>query len=192
MACWSPLTTLIPSKRFETAVSVILKHEGVLSNNPKDPGGITNYGISLRWLKSAGLDLNCDGIINAMDIELINSREAEQLYYKYWWAPNHYEAINNLDVAIKLFDMAVNMGSGTSTKIAQNAVNSFIEVPIETNGQLGAHTIAAINSLTNEDKGGVLIHKIRVLQINHYQSIVANHPELRGFLNGWLNRSNDC
>lgn len=192
MTCWSPLTTLIPSKRFETAVAVILKHEGGLSNNPNDPGGITNFGISLRWLKSAGLDINCDGVIDAKDIEIINSTEADKLYYKYWWTPNHYEAINNLDVAIKLFDMAVNMGNQTSTKIAQNAVNSFIEIPIVVDGILGSATFSAINGLTNEDKGCVLLHKIRVLQINHYQSIVATHPVLRGFLNGWINRANDC
>jgi len=33
---------------FDQAVEVILKHEGGLADNPNDPGGITNFGISKR------------------------------------------------------------------------------------------------------------------------------------------------
>jgi len=35
------------SPNFQVALRVVLKHEGRLSNDRNDPGGITNYGISL-------------------------------------------------------------------------------------------------------------------------------------------------
>ena len=55
---------------FSKAITVILKHEGGFSNHSSDPGGATNYGISLRWLKSEGLygDLDDDGDVDIDDI----------------------------------------------------------------------------------------------------------------------------
>ena len=40
---------LVKQSRFHFAVNAILKHEGGLSNDPRDPGGAINYGISLRY-----------------------------------------------------------------------------------------------------------------------------------------------
>ena len=40
---------------FESAIPTILRHEGKFEQNAADPGGVTNYGISLRWLKAQGL-----------------------------------------------------------------------------------------------------------------------------------------
>ncbi len=37
---------------FSTAHDYMMKNEGGLSENPADPGGVTNYGISLRFAKS--------------------------------------------------------------------------------------------------------------------------------------------
>ena len=36
---------------FNVAVDFVLENEGGLSENPKDTGGITNFGISLRFLR---------------------------------------------------------------------------------------------------------------------------------------------
>ena len=34
---------------FELAIPIVLKHEGGFADNPADPGGATNFGISLRF-----------------------------------------------------------------------------------------------------------------------------------------------
>ena len=58
---------------FELAIPVVLKHEGIMSDDGEDPGGITHYGISLRFLKTLAEldkdsfslgDVNHDGIID--------------------------------------------------------------------------------------------------------------------------------
>ena len=41
---------------FNKAHKFVAKWEGGYVNDPDDPGGATNYGVSLRWLKSLGLD----------------------------------------------------------------------------------------------------------------------------------------
>jgi lysozyme family protein len=55
---------------FNQAVKVILQHEGGYVDNPNDPGGATNYGISLRFLADhpESGDFNGDGEVDAEDI----------------------------------------------------------------------------------------------------------------------------
>jgi lysozyme family protein len=40
---------------------VILKAEGAFVNDSDDPGGPTNYDVTLKTLKRLGYDLNQDG-----------------------------------------------------------------------------------------------------------------------------------
>ena len=39
------------SNPFETAHAFTAQWEGGLTNQPADPGGLTNYGVSLRWVQ---------------------------------------------------------------------------------------------------------------------------------------------
>ena len=43
---------------FDIAIDFVLSQENGLADDPKDPGGITNFGISLRSYP----DLGADGI----------------------------------------------------------------------------------------------------------------------------------
>ena len=49
-------------KNFVIANEFTKKWEKGYVNHPKDPGGITYNGVSLRFIKSAGIDVNGDGI----------------------------------------------------------------------------------------------------------------------------------
>ena len=58
----SPITCVPGAPRFTAAVARVLEHEGGFVDDPVDPGGATNWGISLRYLKKAGaVDANVDG-----------------------------------------------------------------------------------------------------------------------------------
>ena len=37
---------------FNDAIPTVLRHEGGFENDVNDPGGATNFGVSLRWLKA--------------------------------------------------------------------------------------------------------------------------------------------
>ena len=41
---------------FDSCVQYVLRHEGGLSQDKADPGGITNFGISLRFLREVDAD----------------------------------------------------------------------------------------------------------------------------------------
>ena len=59
------------------ALKTILCHEvgntgDGLVDDPDDPGGITKYGVSFRFLKDHGIDVDGDGDIDAEDIRGLN------------------------------------------------------------------------------------------------------------------------
>ena len=109
---------------FYKAIKHIIANEGGFSDHPADPGGTTKYGISLRFLKSEGIDINKDYSINQKDIQDLTLNDAQRLYQTYFWNPNKYEFIADQGAATKVFDLAVNMGAKNANKILQRAVNS--------------------------------------------------------------------
>ena len=80
-----------------------LEFEGGYSNDPDDPGGETNFGISKR----AFPDYN---------IKSLTKENAIELYYEKYWLPVVDFAGGGTSLAIlwKLFDIAVNQGVGTA------------------------------------------------------------------------------
>ncbi len=74
--------------RFDKAVEKVLRHEGRYVNHPNDPGGATNYGISLRFLKQLGIeeaDIDGDGFLNIEDIKAVTKEHAIRFYKLNFW-----------------------------------------------------------------------------------------------------------
>jgi lysozyme family protein len=177
---------------FELAIPTVLQHEGGFVNDINDPGGATNFGISLYWLKASGIisqdgflsDVNHDGRIDINDIKALTPATAEQYYRAMWW--NHYSFGNFLvqEVATKIFDTAVNMGGIPTIKLAQKAVN-ILGGKLVVDGLLGMNTFKAINDV---EPTKLLIY-FREIQEAYYYSLVVVNPALQKFLRGWLNRA---
>lgn len=168
---------------FDLAIPGVLRHEGGLVDNPNDPGGITDYGVSLRWLKSKGLagDLNHDGDVNAEDIKLMTREDAIGFYQKYWWGAYHYGNVTAQVTANKIFDTAVNMGAPRAHKFAQKIVG------VTEDGVLGPKSYAEINAMSSIR----FVMSYQTLQAQFYRDIVASNPARKEFLAGWLNRAYD-
>ena len=180
---------MIPQGRFDFAVNAVLKHEGGFSNHPNDPGGATNYGISLRFLKEMNIHIDDDPDINIDDVKEIYFTDAIEIYKKYWWDKYHYEAINSLAVAAKIFDMAVNMGSKQAHKLTQRACQYCGHSEIEVDGILGAKTLAALNEISLHAREDDFRYELVDEQKWFYEHLVENDSRLNVFLKGWLNRA---
>lgn len=173
------------NQRWEYAISVILSHEGGLSDHKRDPGGITKWGISLRFLRAIGLDINNDGKIDREDIIGLSKPASKAIYKKYWWDKYKYNDINSLLVATKVFDLAVNMGSYQSHKLLQISINRLQEKPIAVDGILGPVTMAS----TNKIKESYLMVGLRKNAAHFYIGLIADKPHLKVFEDGWLRRA---
>ena len=170
---------------FQCCVHSILEHEGGLTRDKRDPGGTTHWGISLRYLKAMGLDLNGDGRIDDEDVIGLPVLGAVEIYRKYWWDKYRYAAFNELIVVEKVFDLAVNMGGFAAHKLLQIAINRLREKPISVDGLLGGKTFGAANSTD----GKQLRQELRECAKHRYIQILAANPAMEWARRGWMNRA---
>jgi len=170
---------------FNQCMISILEHEGGLSKDKRDPGGITQWGISLRYLKTIGYDINGDGQINEEDIIALPKDGAIKIYRQFWWNKYYYCNFNELKVVEKVFDLAVNMGAFGAHKILQISINNIQENPLKIDGILGVKTLEAANRLDPEK----LRQQLRLSAEIRYNEILEKNPEMEWARKGWMNRA---
>ena len=179
---------LTAEDRYDWAANIVLEHEGLFSDNTADKGGATNYGISLRFLKNQGIDINDDGQINLMDIKSLTAKKAKKIYKQYWWDKYNYEAINSIYIATKIFDMAVNMGAHQAHILTQRACN-YCGYSLKEDGILGAKSVGVLNEICLYGRQQDLKYEIEDEQKWFYENLVKEQPTLKIFLQGWLKRA---
>ena len=91
---------------FDTAFDRLLGHEGGYVNDPQDPGGETNWGVSKRTYPN-------------VDIANLTREQAKEIYRRDFWDP-----LGDAHPAIKfqVFDFAVNGGLPVALRKLQAAV----------------------------------------------------------------------
>ena len=164
---------------FDSAVSKTLTFEGGYTNNPDDPGGATKYGITLNVLKGLGkeFDLNHDGTINSEDVKLLTLDEAKEIYKELYWRG---ENITSQAIAEKHFDVGVNAGVITASKMLQEACIKLGSTLI-VDGNLGPKSLNIINAL-NESK---LMSAFCSLHENYYWDITLNNIKHHSMSFNW-------
>jgi lysozyme family protein len=106
---------------FARAVAHVLKMEGGLVDNPSDPGGLTNFGISLRAYPH-------------LDIRNLTQSQAAQIYHDDYYEKIHGDELPDA-VSFALLDYAVNSGVGGAIRGLQRAIGAQVD------GAMGAETI---------------------------------------------------
>ncbi|MFZ0845983.1 MAG: glycosyl hydrolase 108 family protein, partial [Pseudolabrys sp.] len=102
---------------YDDALRRLLVHEGGYTNNPSDPGGPTNFGITIydyrKYVKPNA---------TAADIRSMRLEDAKAIYRaKYWNAQRCDELPAGVDYAV--FDYGVNSGIGRSGKVLRRVLN---------------------------------------------------------------------
>jgi lysozyme family protein len=156
---------------FAKIVNDVLKHEGGYVNDPDDPGGETNFGISKRSYPNE-------------DIRSLTPERAKSIYYRDFWLKSKCNLIPDIDVAAKVFDLSVNLGVSGAIKTLQRALRCF-EFHLEEDGIPGPKTAAAVAAA--DPKG--LLCAIKSEAAGQYRMMCALNSGLKKFLPGWLNRA---
>jgi len=160
-----------------------------------DAGGATKFGVSLRFIKNLPLeesDINHDGHITALDIEVLNESTAKAFYRKHFWFHYQLGNIQTEKVAVKIFNIFVNMRGGTAAKVVQRALASCKVRGVKDDGRLGPISFAAINQVTCDSSlTAMYLSALRAHQESVYRLIVANNSTQNKFLNGWIKRARD-
>ncbi len=158
---------------FLLAMVRVFRNEGGYVNDPDDAGKETKYGIS-------------KAVYPNLDIKNLTQDQARDIYYRDWWCHFHYDQFTNSDLAVKVFDTAVNLGGARANKILQRCLNSNGFPNMKDDGDLGPVSIQAINVCD----GPTILSVYRQAQANYYRAVVAAHPKDQKFLDGWLARAN--
>jgi lysozyme family protein len=119
---------------YDESLRRLLMHEGGYTNHPADPGGPTNFGITIydyrKYVKPSA---------TAADVRAMKVEEAKAIYRaKYWDAQRCDELPAGVDYAV--FDYGVNSGIGRAKKVLQRVAG------VTADGALGDETMKAVAS----------------------------------------------
>ncbi len=174
---------------FEQAVQFVLRNEGGLSENVNDAGGITNFGISLRFLREVPGDrLRRYGIFEPIDehtIKNLTLDQAKLIYRGEFWDGNNFDQIFSQVLCNYIFDCAVAHGISPAVKIVQRAMwaTAFERNFINDDGMMGSNTIGYINSFGDE-----LLLALVAIRSEIYRTLTIVNAKNLANLDGWLNR----
>jgi lysozyme family protein len=157
---------------FDTCLSFTLQEEGGYSDNPADPGGATNMGITLATFRQWSDNPN----LGPVQVQDMTERTARAIYRSLYWNPLRADALP-AGVDLSVFDMGVNAGIWASARLLQRAIGF---TGAEVDGCIGPETLAAV---TKGDPRS-LINNLAHRQTGYYESL-CDFPT---FGRGWLNR----
>ena len=158
------------NSNFDKCLKMLLVHEGGYVNNPADPGGETNLGVTKRvWQEWVGHD------VSEKEMRNLTPLMVSPLYKrKYWDACHADELISGLDYCV--FDVAVNSGVGRAIKLLQSSVGATPD------GGYGSITAALVKKA--EENPTRLIELFSAKRLEFMQSLKA----FPTFGKGWSRR----
>lgn len=137
---------------FELANAFVLRWEGGFSEDAGDPGGATQYGVSLAFLRDAGAsggrnsgDIDGDGDVDRDDVRAVRPAAEAGLFRAAFWEDRAATLPGPLAVAY--YDTAVNTGNRRATLLLQQAVGA------EQDGLFGPATRAAARAAAAAQTG---------------------------------------
>lgn len=178
---------------FAQAIRKIWRHEGVTFdaqgkvlrtgyvNDPDDPGGETNFGITLATARQNGFTRP----MSEMTLD-----EAESIYRIQYWLG---DGIEDQAIAEELFDTSVNCGRMLTVAFLQRTLNVLnqrgtIYPDVLADGAFGSQTCSALNAAVKATPRHkvCILRALDSLQAVHYITIAERNPKLEKFIPGWL------
>ena len=152
--------------KIENSMAYILRNEGGFTNDPVDPGGATNLGITIGDLKDWRKHP-----VTVDDVKNLTLIEATQIYKARYWDRMSLDAVNDQAIATVIFDVGVNRGVNIGLQYATAACAQLKKSNIN---DCNPHEfIAAYEPMVEQG----------------YRDIITRKPKLVKFINGWMARA---
>jgi uncharacterized protein (TIGR02594 family) len=161
---------------FDRALAHVLEMEGGWTEDPYDPGGPTNQGITLgvfaAW-KGVTLDaVNAAGLKE--ELRRIAPETVRAIYLKRYWEPSRAAELG-VALGFMHFDTSVNHGVGAAARMLQEASGATVD------GEIGPETLARVAA----GSVGELIGRYGEIRRARYRAL----PHFWRFGRGWLRRA---
>ena len=156
-------------ENFDACFKGMLRSEGGFVNHPKDPGGMTNLGVTKRvyesWVKRE---------VTEKEMRDLKPADVRDLYLKLYWEPCRCDELT-WGVDYSVFDFAVNAGVKRSVITLQRCVG------VKDDGIFGPGTMKAVKETAPEE----IIGKFFDVRIRFYQQL----KKYETFGKGWHHRA---
>jgi len=121
-------------ENWDACFEMVIKHEGGFVDHPKDPGGMTNLGVTRRnWENYLGRD------VSEADMRSLTPDRVKPFYKALYWDKIKGDQLpSGVDYAA--FDLAVNSGPVKAAKLLQEISG----VPVD--GLIGPRSLDAIHA----------------------------------------------
>jgi lysozyme family protein len=162
-------------ENFDRAFVETLKHEGGFVNHPRDPGGMTNLGVTKRvWEDYTGRR------VTEADMRALTPEMVKPLYRdRYWNKVGGNELPSGVDFVI--YDFAVNSGPARAVRYAQKIAGATQD------GAMGPKTLAKIKDYCDLKGDEAFIQAYTDARMDFLQGLGTFNT----FGRGWTRRVND-
>lgn len=172
----------------------IVKREGGYVNDPDDPGGATNYGVTIHTMRRLGLDLDGNGRVDAGDVKRLSRDQAVDIFLQHYFeVPGIGRLPENIQASV--FDMYVNAG-GNAVKILQRLLVEMGHA-VEVDGKIGPQT-ARVTQQAAREAPEHLADAYGIARRNYYFRLADQRPASRkyartraGGKGGWIKRAEE-
>jgi lysozyme family protein len=178
----------------EAIADEIIAREGGYVNDPDDPGGATNFGVTIHTMRALGLDLTGDGQVTEADVRRLTREQARDIYVEHYF---RRPGVGGLPEPLQatVFDMYVNAGAN-AVRILQRLLNDMGAV-LEVDGVLGPQTLAAAHRAAQAAPGHIA-DAYGIARRNYYYAIGDRRPASRKYVRrrdggkaGWIRRAEE-
>lgn len=172
----------------------IVSREGGYVNDPDDPGGATNFGVTIHTMRRLGLDLTGDGAVTPADVRALSESQAIEIFItRYFNAPRLGLLPEALHATV--FDMYVNAGSN-AIRILQRLLRDMgLDVAVD--GVMGPQTAKAAHA-AHDAAPSHLVDAYGIARRNYYYRIGDGRAASRkyarrrdGGKGGWITRAEE-
>ena len=172
----------------------IVAREGGFVNDPDDPGGATNHGVTIHTLRRLGMDLTGDGQVTEADVRRLTRPQAVGIFVEHYYRRPRIDALPE-GLQPSVFDMYVNAGAA-AVRILQRLLGDM-GFPCDPDGVIGPATIRAA-AMAAEAAPGLIADAYAIARRNHYYSLADQRPASRkyarrkdGGKGGWITRAEE-
>ncbi len=174
--------------------SEIIAREGGYENDPDDPGGATNFGVTIHTMRRLGMDLTQDGQIDEEDVRQLSRGQALEIFLTHYFKRPGLSGLPE-PLQPSVFDMYVNSGAN-AVRILQNLVSEmgFEATP---DGKIGPQTLRAVHKAFAAAPDHI-VDAYGIARRNYYYSLADRRPASRkyartrtGGKGGWIKRAEE-